>query len=654
MAKDNSLGEERRQYIRIDSVFPVLFSILSLDEKTVIAGCLQGFTRDIGKGGICITVNNFTQELEARLKNRKVKLSLGIEMPLSAEPVKAVATVTWVRGVPECPNRYVIGLRYEKIEAKENQRLIHYARIKKIFPTAAITSIVVLSLAVALGTYVNIKMIQGNKALVGHLVTIIQDSSVAKMKIKLISKEKEDLKIKISTLESRIQSVEEEKNMSAQMRERLIEEEKTVSARKISELDAMAGELAKQKEALQEQMIALQNRENVISEDLLHLDKQRVEVEKANLDKMYQWLKVHQNPRTGLIASFEGDRDIAGWAFIYDQALVAQAYANFSDFQRAQKMLDFFAHRVKRPDGLFYNAYYAADGSPAEYVVHSGPNIWLGIAALQYTQKSGDRQYLSLAEGIAEKIMKLQAQDPEGGIRGGPEIKWYSTEHNLDAYAFFNMLYKLTAAPKYSEAAQKTLTWIQQYSYGRSDLPINRGKGDATVATDTYAWAVASIGPEKLEALGMNPDRIIEFAEQNCSVQALLRHADGKVVTLKGFDFAAQRNVARGGVISSEWTAQMVISFKIMADYYFKQGMIAKARSYLAKADECLLSLSNMIITSPSPTGQGANCLPYSNQEFVDTGHGWFTPKGKCTGSVAGTTYTLFAFYDYNPLELAD
>ena len=654
MAKDNLLGPEHRQYIRIDSVFPVLFSILSLDEKTVIAGCLQGFTRDIGKGGICITVNNFTQELAALIKERRAKLALDIEMPLSSKSIKAVAAVAWVKNIPDCPNRYFIGLQYEKIAATANQRLIRYARVKKIFPRAAITLIIVLSLAVALGAFVNIKMIQGNKALVENLVMIIQDSSVAKMKIKLISKEKEDLKIKISTLESRIQAVEEEKNMSAQMRERMIEEEKTTSARKISELSTMAEELEKQKENLQEQMIALQNRENVISEDLLHLDKQRVEVEKANLDKMYQWLKVHQNPRTGLIVSFEGDKDIAGMAFIYDQALVAQAYANFSDFQRAQKMLNFFARRAKRHGGFFYNAYYAADGSPAEYVVHSGPNIWVGIAALQYTQKSQDRQYMSLAEGVAEQIMKLQAQDPEGGIRGGPEIKWYSTEHNLDAYAFFNMLFKLTSNSKYSEAAQKTLTWIQQYSYGKSDLPMNRGKGDATIATDTYAWAVASIGPEKLEALGMNPDRIIEFAEQNCSVQAPLRYADGKVVTLKGFDFAAQRNVTRGGVISSEWTAQMIISYKIMADYYFKQGMIAKARSYLGKADECLLSLSHMIITSPSPSGQGANCLPYSNQEFVDTGHGWFTPKGKCTGSVAGTTYTLFAFYDYNPLELAD
>jgi hypothetical protein len=61
-----------------------------------------------------------------------------------------------------------------------------------------------------------------------------------------------------------------------------------------------------------------------------------------------------------------------------------------------------------------------------------------------------------------------------------------------------------------------------------------------------------------------------------------------------------------------------------------------------------------MIITSPSPSGQGGNCLPYATDENIDTGHGWMTPKGKSTGSLAGTAYAVFAFYHYNPLELKD
>ena len=85
---------------------------------------------------------------------------------------------------------------------------------------------------------------------------------------------------------------------------------------------------------------------------------------------------------------------------------------------------------------------------------------------------------------------------------------------------------------------------------------------------------------------------------------------------------------------------------------YYKKDMIAKARSYALKADEYLNQLGDMIISSPSPSGQGESCLPYATQDFVDTGHGWATPKGKSTGSLAGTTYALFAYYNYNPLEI--
>jgi hypothetical protein len=315
-------------------------------------------------------------------------------------------------------------------------------------------------------------------------------------------------------------------------------------------------------------------------------------------------------------------------------------------------MLSFFARQAKRRDGLFFNAYYSNDGGPSEYAVHCGPNIWVGIAILQYTKKSQDREFIPLAEEIARGIINIQKQDKDGGIRGGPDATWYSTEHNLDAYAFFNMLYSITNKQIYLEARDKILNWLVRNTYDKVDIPIKRGKGDSTISTDTYAWSIAAIGPDKLEELGMNPDRIIEFAEQNCSVEVSYTRPEGQTIKIKGFDFAPQRHVARGGVVSSEWTAQMVMAFKIMANFYHKKSMIAKARAYELKADDYLVQLGNMIISSSSPSGQGESCLPYATQDFVDTGHGWMTPKGNTTGSVAGSTYALFAYYNYNPLEL--
>ena len=257
-----------------------------------------------------------------------------------------------------------------------------------------------------------------------------------------------------------------------------------------------------------------------------------------------------------------------------------------------------------------------------------------------------------MAENIAKAVIEIQNEDKDGGIRGGPDVGWYSTEHNLDAYALFNMLYKITAKPKYDAASKKTLKWIIQHTYDRQELPIKRGKGDSTVATDTYAWSIAALTPETLNTIGMNPDRILEFAENNCAVEVNFLRPEGKIVRVKGFDFAPARHVSRGGVCSPEWTAQMIVAFKLMADYYSKQGFHEKAQSYQIKAEEYLGQLSNMIISSPSPSGQGESCLPYATQDAVDTGHGWMTPKGKSTCSIAGTAYTLFAYYGYNPLGL--
>jgi len=666
MFKKDSLGAERRTYIRLDSVFPVQFRILSLDGKKALSDWLQGFTNNISKGGICLAVNNLKPELAKLIKEKQVKLSLDIEMPLAATPVPASARVAWVKDITGQPNKYLIGLSYEEIASIANKRIMRYTLAKRLFVPVSVTIIIILGLGFVIGSYINVRLIKGNKALVEQLVKILQESSVAKQTVKVINKEREDLQLKMQALQLRIRTAEEEK---AVLQEKIRQEEKVRleqkakleekvkleeggAAKKIIEFNAMIEKLIQEKTLLQEQLIAVQHKENTVTEELLRLDKKKATLEKANLDKMYQWLKIHQNPRMGLVMSFEGDSDITNWAFIYDQSLVAQAFTNFSDFERARQILDFFDKKAKKAKGLFYNAYYVDDGSPAEAIVHSGPNIWLGIAILQYTKKSQDFNYLGLAEEIAASIIDLQNQDTDGGIRGGPNVEWYATEHNLDAYAFFNMLCKVTGKKNYLQARDKVLKWLVRHTYDKSGPPIKRGKGDSTIATDTYAWSIAAIGPEKLQELGMNPDMILEFAEKNCSVEVSYERPGGRIVKIKGFDFAPQRNVARGGVVSSEWTAQMVISFKIMADFYYKKYMIAKARAYELKVAEYLLGLGNMIISSPSPSGQGDSCLPYATQDFVDTGHGWVTPKGKSTGSLAGTTYTLFAYYNYNPLEL--
>ena len=641
---------EHRKYLRLDTVFPVQFRLENPDGEVLLSGWLQGFTNNISQGGICLAINNLDPQLFELLKEKNIKLSLEIDIPVSRKPIPARASIVWVKDIFGDKHQYLVGIKYDYIPVKQNNKLMRYAWLKKLFVPVALGLVVILAVGLGTNSYLNFKLTQGNKLLIEKLVMVLKDSSLAKQKIEEVTAQRQNLLLQLNNLGVQIRSVESAKARAESQNVSL----ETDNLKEITRLNDLISSLAKEKLVLEAKLTKVVHREDEASKELSQLDQQKIVLEKANFDKMYQWLKLHQNSRTGLVSSFEGDKEIANWSFTYDLALLIQAYAQFSDSDRARRILDFFAHAAKRENGWFLNAYYSDDGAPAEFIMHSGPNLWLGLAIMQYTQSTRDKSYLGLAESIAETIINLQDKDTDGGIRGGPAAGWYSTEHNLDAYAFFNMLAKVTQKTIYSGAAAKAINWMVKNTYNRQDLPAKRGKGDSTIATDTYAWSIASIGPEKLFALGMDPDKILEFVEENCGVEVNFTRSNTQSVKIKGFDFAPQSHMARGGVVSSEWTAQMIVSYKIMEEFYLKKVDKIKAANYGAKARMYLSELGKMIISSASASGQGEGCLPYATLEQVDTGHGWATPKGSHTGSVSGTAYALFAYYGFNPLRLKE
>ena len=631
---------ERRHYIRLDSVFPVRLRILDIGDKKPLSEWIQGFTNNISIGGICLAVHSLAPEIVTRAKNRQMYCALEIEIPLGGRLVHALGRVAWFQDKTTQYGNYLIGLTYEEIGPKENNLIVRHARLRQMFVPSALLALCILTAGFLVAGYFTAQLSRGNRTLAARLASAVQSYNTMRQTSDGINRQSGLLRGRIDTLEERLQALEGQKKKTQIQKEA------------IRHLNAIIRRYAQERELLREKLTLLQNTEGRVAAEMARLDKKKSALEKANLEKMYRWLCVHQNPRTGLVMSFEGDTAVADWAFSYDQSLAGQSYLLYGDHSRAKKILEFFNAKAKRVDGLFLNAYYCREGDPAEEIAHAGPTIWVGILALQYTAKTQDSAYLGLAKEIAQAVVAMQQSDPGGGVKGGPTVSWYSTEHNLDAYAFFGMLYALTGNQAYRDAQDTTLKWLLVHAYDRPDIPIKRGKGDSTIATDTYGWSIASLGPGKLVTLDMNPDEIISFVEKNCGVEVDYKRPEGTVMRLKGFDFAAQRNVARGGVISAEWTAQMVIAYKIMADFYAKKNVPSRTRFYADKAEEYLSTLSSMLISSPSPSGQGNSCLPYASEELADTGHGWSTPRGRSTGSVAATAYALCAYHGYNPLEL--
>lgn len=550
---------ERRTFTRLDHIFPVEIQFFDT-QKQAHSGWYQAFTQDVSQGGVCLTINHLKAEDVYLLVDKNAVMFLDIHIPLRFEAIRVTARTAWFKKLKDEPVcQYLVGFSYEKIEPKDNERILRYVAVRKLFKALAITLTLFLGMALVGTGFYSAKLRYENE--------------------RLLMNYQKTLKV----------SLEKPQEVSL--------------------------------------------------------------VEKKVLDKLYRWLVLHQNNHTGLIASYEGDTELSDWAFTYDQALAAIVFVKAGDIENARKIFDFYL-TAEKTDGGFINAYYASTGATAEYAAHAGPNIWLGLAILQYTHKTKDRKYLILVEDISRWLETIK--DSEGGLMGGKGISWYSTEHNLDAYAFYKMMFEIAGEEKYDKAGQRVLAWLNKNAYSQLANPVvNRGKGDSTIATDTYAWSVTAIGPLRLKAIGMDPDGIIDVAITHCGVHVKYKKPNGPAIDVKGFDFAKYQNLARGGVVSCEWTAQMVLAFKIMAAYHSQEGRLEKARYYTQLANEYISELSKMMTTSPSPVGQGEFCLPYASEEFVDTGHGWRTPRGDRTGSVAATAYAILAIEGINPLQLS-
>lgn len=660
---------EHRKYIRLNAAFPVEFQFIDSETSGSISDIKQGFTRDVSKGGICLEVNNLEEGLDQVIKEGRAKVDIRLHIPLSMPETKAIAKIAWHEKIKSgYPNKYLIGLSFLQIDPKDSKRIYFHAT--RVILTPVIIAILFFFLVSGIAYFYStgFKSKADNIKLVEEMNQLSTKKSELEKNLLALDKEHGAVESKIALNEDKIKKYKaqikdlEKVATDTKTKDKLIaylenDKEKTKKIMKHvlyqrAMFNQKTQDLSRENVYLKNRISRLSNQKVSTEDSLKSLLSSFNTIEEKNISGMYQWIKNHQNRRTGLVISYEGDKDLEELAFTYDQSLSSQCFTLAGDQENAKGILDFYRSTAEKSEGAFANAYNPHTGKIAEYYIHSGPNIWLGIAIAQYTQKFKDDEYLSIAEDIAKWLIALQKEDKNFGIRGGPEFKWFSTEHNLDAYALFGMLYKITENYRYLEAQNKALDWLKNNSFNRLEYRLNRGKGDATIATDTFAWAIAAIGPQLLKESGMDPDQIMDFTETNFMVTADYTRQDGEKVKVTGFDFGKYEHMSKGGIVSTEWTSQLIVSFRAMADYYKKSGDFNKVKYYDKKADFYLSEIEKMIISSPSKAGQGQGCIPYATQDDADTGHGWKIGQGTKTGSTASTAYTIFTKYNYNPLVL--
>jgi len=249
-------------------------------------------------------------------------------------------------------------------------------------------------------------------------------------------------------------------------------------------------------------------------------------------------------------------------AFIYDNAVALLAFlADDRDdsLRRARLIGDAFVYTTEHDrtfdNGQLRSAYSAGDISlppgwnpnnrtgtvpiPGFYdesqqeffetteaaIIDTGNNAWAMIALLALYQRTSNTSYLEAARRLGEVIRTFRNdsgmfQGFLGGIENpeatSPKYRAYaSSEHNLDVYAAFTTMYRVTGETQWLADAQRAADlveamWDSQrncYLSGTTD-PQNRNTKAGQLPVDVQAWSVLALP----SALARHP-QVLQCAE---------------------------------------------------------------------------------------------------------------------------------------------
>lgn len=424
-------------------------------------------------------------------------------------------------------------------------------------------------------------------------------------------------------------------------------------------------------------------------------------------------LNKQSNSSTGLVESYQGtstcyfddasqqyyqqeEGQLDKQAFTYDLSLAVMMYTINKQNKRAERIMRILKNNfysVKNGYTGLLNSYRTSEfdiwgedmllaGIDGDRI-HVGPNMWVALAALHYDQVNHTNKYLGFAIDIARWAYDLPHFKFSDGTRGavsmgsgwGPDwSKVYSTENVIDNYAVLIMLEQVyLQANSHDQQLFKTHNlslkniqyekkcikkWLSKVAYNRQYQSFNCGYNelgkDTTKALDTVSWSIAAIGPEELVEWGLDPVKMIQFAEDNFQVQHTING-----VSIAGFDFTDEKgkDPKRPRLIWWEGTGQMIIAYQVMAEFCQRNRAFGKASEYQEKAIRFLAEMKKMNDLAGLPEG----VLPYTSiqpgdKEVLNTFFfGWEIPRGEngqWVSSLSSTVWRVFGLSGFNPLTL--
>ncbi len=399
---------------------------------------------------------------------------------------------------------------------------------------------------------------------------------------------------------------------------------------------------------------------------------------KEEVEKLRNWLFRNREHTAGLPYSHVGDMRFENWSITYDSAVTALAYVAAGNADDARNILDFYINTpaVWRLGGIIEAVNTSKSSLGVDWSVRTGSNLWMAIAGYHLYKSSGDEKYFELSLRIADFILSLQNTEEGdinfGGIVLGPEgdsrfsgdqhigyepslpgfHEIYATEHNIGAYALFNMLYGETGDYSFRQARDRVLDWIGSIAYNRDEQRFNRGFNDSgidtAVATDVQSWGITALGAEIIDSFEGSPTvKITEFIEKNCLSKTSFVKPDGSVVEVKGADFVDRvtaGELGREPLVSPEWTFQLINAYGRLETDFERQSDKARDSEYREKKEKLTEEMLKLAIEQ-----NDSLTYPYATKADALIGHEYRTP-GENNFSTIGVSYGILALLAYEPL----
>lgn len=348
-----------------------------------------------------------------------------------------------------------------------------------------------------------------------------------------------------------------------------------------------------------------------VSSFVKNLDFVGSRIPSTNEKRVLKWLS-NQQLSNGLLESVENGNVVS----LYDNALAALVFMMRNDFEKAEKIFDFFNGRIdveltQGPGG--FSQLRNRIGIPRNHR-WMGDNAWLLIALNNYRSLTGKSHYDNLITELSSWLMGLQ--DDDGGLFAGynanNELLAYKvTEGNIDAF---------NAIGGYTEFHSNLLGFLKNDRWDADErILISWPTNPKYIyALDLHPWSYSMFNDFPITAL--------TTANWFITTQTATTGAN-----IKGFCFDEDKDV-----VWPEGTGQMALAFGIAR-------MQSEKQFYLNEMERVFIKST----IDPNTAG-----FPYASNLGTAYGAEKLWAGADTEIAISGGAWYLFAKFNFNPFAV--